>query len=391
MIIHLFNLATFENTALIDHINGDVGSLYIMLNLRAPHQLNITINSKFSRINDVIRRNDFGIRIQESNQDLLFIFESREVKDDYTVELKMLSYSYKLQLKRLDNMDRDLRGYSLATFLGELDQEFEFEPISGDRDIQLITGAENDLKLLTEAITYPEFWDWTDGGLVNVGGQLKPSILYGDFRKGVAYFDSTGDARLAPQRFSNITTTDNINSSDTFLTSASVKDGGVGYRFIFPYVNNGQGFAQSTSIRLTRNNYSFINPQFPVVKFTSPITLQDYYCVVNPFSQTNDNMKVYDLQEPSNTEDQSGENTTTVDITEEVLYRRTISYIQSLQSKPVLEVVPQFKNIVLAGATAVVKYTQELKGYDGSILYSQCFDGDYILDNLQYNLSDFVS
>lgn len=390
LIIHLFNMTRFENEALIDTYNGDVADLQIVSRLDEPHQLSIEITSHFSRYQELLTRKDFGIRIEQGNQDMLFVFYRRRAHDTHKVVLTMLSYSHLLMQTKLDNIARELRNYSLATLLGELDSDIVFTPISGDRNIELTTGAQDNLKLLTEAVKYTNFFSWVDGGLIDQGGQLRPNIIYGDFRNSRDYFNTTGDLRLKPVRVTNLTTTDNIYDAElTFLESASVYDGSEGFSLLFPYVDVGTGFSQSTSPRLRRTDYFFVNSDFPIVKLTNNQGL-DYYCIRNPFTKGADTVRVYEYEEPSNTQDDQGNFTTQTEVSEEVLYRRAVSYIQASQSQSILSTNLNLKQFTLAGTVADVEYKENINDYDNTTIYTQDYSGTYLLDNLTFNFNDFA-
>lgn len=390
MILHLFDLANFRNTAIIDHRNGDVDRLYIKSSKNEPAQMRITINSSFSRFANILTNKDFGIRYTDGDHDMLFVFRKRTLTDKHQIQLEMLSYVYTLASSPLYNVGRTLRDYSLATFLSELDSEIVFTPLGTDRDINILTGAEDNLKLLTDSVNYSEFFDWVDAGLTTVGGQLRPNIVYGDFRYVVDYYNTSSDLRFKPIDIDNITTTDNIYSDKIQLENAEITDSKEDISLVFPYVNNGTGYSSSTSIRLTSTLASYIRPDFPVEPITSPITGETIYCVRNPFAKATNNMKVYEYEEASNTQDSSGTFDTTIEITEEVLYKRTVAYIQSLGTQSVLKVQPTFKSFVLAGTQVNVDYLEKITGYDGAEIYTQQYKGSYSLDDVELDISSFA-
>lgn len=392
MLVHLFDIVNFRNIAQIDHRNGDIDSMYIKLNKRAPHQLNIVINSSFPRFKELLEREDFGIRVQEANQDILFIFRKRTLTDRHQVELTMPSYSYFLATTPLNNLSRVLRNYSLATFLSDLDSSFVFTAIGADRNVDITTGSKDNLLNLTDAVTYPEFFDWVDAGLKDVGGNLKPEIVYGDFRDIESYYNSTSDQRFKPINIRNLTTTDNLNDEDTlFLENVEITSSQEVPQYIFPYVNNGLGFTEANSVQLRSDSYSFINEQFPIQKFTSSVSGKDYYCVINPFASATNKFKVYEYEMPSNTQDVNATFDTTIDISEEVLYRRCVSYIQTLKSQSTVKITPSFKKMIMAGTVAKVRFSQTIKGYDTKTIYTQDYSDDYILDNIEFDLANFAS
>lgn len=391
MILHLFNIDRFANDCLIDHKNGDVESIYIKSSKNMPNQMKIKINSSFSRFNDILIYKDFGIRFQDGNHDQLFIFKSRELVDKHQVELEMLSYSYKLGATNLYNIGRSLSNYSLGTFLADLDEEFTFTPIGSDVTIDIATGASDNLALLTESVNYKDFFEWVDAGLTTVGSDLNPTIVYGNFKNIETYYNTSGDERFAPLDLSNVTSTDNIYSNKIFLENAVKRDGGRNYSLIFPYVNNGTGYSDSTSVKLTSTTASYIDPQFPVVEITSPVTNEIFYCIRNPFVPADDTMKVYEYEIASNIQDQAGNFTTDIDISEEMLYNRAVSYVQSMKSNAIIDIQPTFKSFVLAGTKAKVQYLNKIKKYDGSLIYTQDFSGDYILDDIELDINSFAS
>jgi hypothetical protein len=391
MLIHLFNLSAFKNDCLIDQLNGDVGYIAIRSNKRAPNILKIAINTCFARYNDIATKQDFGIRVQDVDQDMLFVFRDRTIDDDGVVTLEMPSYVYTLLTTPLNNISRVLTNYSLATFLNELDSTFVFTPIGADRDINIVTGANDNLELLTEAVTYGDFFDWVDAGLKLVGSDLKPNIVYGDFRDIESYYNTSSDARFTPIVYNTVSLVDNIyDDTQLHFEDVEVNTAKESAQYIFPYVNTGMDFTQATTIKLRKTNYSFVNPQFPIVKQTSSISGEDYYCIINPFAPANNKFKVYEYEYPANTQNTAGNFDTVPEITEEVLYKRAVAYIQSLKTNTTLTINPTYKKLVLAGTKAKVSYKRVIKGYDGQPLYTQDFSGDYILDNIDLDVNSFA-
>jgi hypothetical protein len=143
-------------------------------------------------------------------------------------------------------------------------------------------------------------------------------------------------------------------------------------------------------VRLRSDSYSFINPQFPVVEFTSSVSQKPYYCIVNPFAGATNKFKVYEYEMPSNTQDINAVFDTNFEVSEEELYKRAIAYIQSLKSESTINITPSFKKLVMAGTLAKVRYTTTIRGYDTETIYTQDYSGDYILDNIEFDLANFA-
>ena len=94
---------------------------------------------------------------------------------------------------------------------------------------------------------------------------------------------------------------------------------------------------------------------------------------------------------PSNTQDENGVFDTDFNISVESLYKRTISYIQSLQSESSVKITPSFKKLIMARTLAKVNYVRTIKGYDNKEIYTQNFTGDYALDIIEFDLSNFAT
>jgi hypothetical protein len=273
--------------------------------------------------------------------------------------------------------------------LSELTSEFDFIPISGNRNIELKCGNEDNLKLLHEAVTYAQGYEWVDLGVTEVAGTLRPVIAYGDFSKIDDYYNTTNDQRLRPVYINSKRQFDNLFDDDIIaIDSVEELDSTQGFSLVYPFANTGTNSSDNTAVVLRKTTYNFVNKQFPIVAKTSSITGETLYYVRNPFTRVDDEeIKVYEYQDASTTQTESGVFNTQVEITEEVLYKRTVAYIQAMQSQPTLSINPTYKRLIMPGTKAIVDYTQDIKDYSGQVIYTQEYKGSFIFDVVEEDLA----
>lgn len=342
------------------------------------NQMNINFSSDFPRIKTITKTKNWGVRLQTENLDLGFVYYDAIERPYGDFECKLMSAAYLLKDEFLDNKDRYYEG-DLATFLTELTDNFEFTSISGSYDIKLVTGVTNQFDLMDEAIKYPDFTEWVDVGLKDTGdGFMKPEIIYGDFRQ-----DFT-DSRFPVLYINNFSKIDNTNDN----TAIYIDDYKVSKQFerptlLYPYVDNGSGASENTRTELTQTNPGWLNPQFPIVERTSPVTGKVTRYVRNPFAVPyRERIQEYILNNTSNSEEGVSE-----EISEEMLYKRTIWYASTMSEEDTVNINPSIKKIVLAGSLAKMQFIDNTKDHDGSIKTDVSITQDKILDNLTYNLN----
>jgi hypothetical protein len=377
----------YEDWRIVAPINlqkGDVVLCEFEHKKNQYNQMNITFTPEFSRFQQIRNSKNWGVRLQTESQDLGFVYYDGAERPFGVLECKLMSGAYLLQGAFLDNKDRYYEG-SLATFLSQLSSDFNFTPISGDKQIKLVTGALDALTTMDEAIKYPDFYEWIDAGITGDG---KVDIVYGDFRKIEDYYLAEDDERFKPVRISNYSNLDNSNdNSIIYIEDYKISKQYERPTLLYPYVNNGTGSAPNTRTELTTTNPSWLNPNFPIVERISPITNIVTRYIRNPFADNyRERVQVYVLNNTSNTEDVDGNVDVQNQVSEELMYRRAIWYIQAMNNFDTYNINPIIKKIILAGTLAKMDFVSNTIKLDGSTYNNVSIIDNKIVDNLNYNL-----
>jgi hypothetical protein len=361
--------AQFKNITFFDLQNGDVIEWEYELNLGNPHQLVVTISPNFSRYAEIKDRIDIGIRLQTDTLDLAFLYFDREELDYGVIKLTLLSASYKLQHSPLQYKNQFYSG-SLESFLSVF-TDFEFVRIGNDTNIVIpSTGGLTNLEVVQEAISYPFFYNWLEIGIKETAGVFKTQILYGDLRSLENFYNanSTDYPMLKPIDVRMLNNTDNDDPNQANLISYKIVENTLKFNYVYAYNDNGGGASPNTIIELDPNGI-YVNPQYPVVEIGGVNYVQVPEAPNYPIK-----IKVYSVSEPSNTEDNTGAQETSTDISAEVAYRRTVSYIQSFKATKYYRFNIGLKKLTLPGVPQKVRFKNTAYRDDGSILYQQNID-----------------
>jgi hypothetical protein len=378
----------WRKTAIINFAQGDIINCQLRMVCNMPHQLVIVFSSNFARWDILRSQKNWGIRLETETLDLAFVPIRSQVQTNGLLEFNLYSSSYLLSNEYLDNTDRFIDG-DLATFLNQLSSNFTYTSTTASRDIKLSTGTYDNLELLTKSINYPDFYEWVDGGLKDTGGgTLKTDILYGNLGISDQYFDGSSDERLKPVTMNNFSNVYTDSTDNFYLSDFNIVQPNEGFTLLYPYVVNNQASSENSRIELTDPTASYINPQFPLVKRISPITGKVTYYIRNPY-QVNyrERIKSYDVIQTANAFDENETQVINQEITEEILYRKAVSYIQATSSDSVLTINPIFKKIILPGTIAKVDFTQTIKNLDDSIASQVKIQENKKLDNLTFDLA----
>jgi hypothetical protein len=367
---------------------GDYLDVNIKLDVNNPHQMIIVINPNMNFWDEFINGVDselYGIRYRTDTLDHIFIKRESDVDEYGRTTVSMLSTSYKLATFRRDLKDLLYKG-DLATFLGKYPGEFEFTNISTAKNITIETGTLSHLELLTEACTYPEFYGWRENGIVDSGGGvLKTEILYGYLGQDIeAYFNSSSDPRCEPVKTYSFNSSPSDDLNIATLKGVQRKKTGELYTHILPIGDNGSATAKSSSVRLTNPYASYINPQYPLVPLNNTETNEIDYYVLNPNARfpvprCKDYVYTYSINEF----DQSGQAKLTQDEYEEILYKKTVAYIQSLEVTFYNEIDVDLRKAVLPGNNVEIRFLQ--KNEKGDIIHN--IDEVQTLQPYEYSLN----
>jgi hypothetical protein len=367
---------------------GDYLDVNIKLDVNNPHQMIITINPNMNFWNEFINGVDselYGIRYRTDTLDHMFLKRDVGVDEYGRTTINMLSTSYKLATFRRDLKDLLYQG-DLGAFLNKFPSEFEFINISDTRDIIIETGTLSHLELLTEASTYPEKYGWRENGIIDSGGGvLKTQILYGFLGQDMqAYFNSSSDPRCEPLKTYSYTSSPSDDLNIATLKGVQRKKTGELYTHILPVGDVGSGTATSSSIRLRDPNASYIDPQYPLVPLNNTETGQIDYYILNPNAKFPvPRCKDYSYTYSINEYNQNGQAKLTPTQYEQILYRKTVSYIQALEVTFYNELDLELKKAVLPGNNVNIKFTQ--KNEKGDIIHN--IDEVQTLQPYEYSLN----
>jgi len=363
--------------------DGDITLCEFEHRMNEYNQMNITFSPQFSRYKDILDSKSWGVRLQTDTLDLGFVYYKAIVRPHGLYECTLMSGVYLLGTEYLDNKDRVYKG-TLSTFLNSLSTRVAYTPISGDYDIELVTGVSDNIELLNEAIRFPDFIGWIDAGLKDTGGGVMiPEVVYGDFSKIETYYEATGDERFKPVYVNNYSDSDNTDdNSIIYIDKYKVSRQYERPTLLYAYVDNGGGSAPNTRTELTKTIAPWINPLYPVIRRRSPITNKFTYYIRNPFALNYiERIGTYTYENTNNTEGQVD-----LDISEDYLYRRAIWYLSVMGNQDTYSIQPMIKKIALAGTLAKMDFNDYSKALDGSDQIVTTFDATRLMDNLTYNL-----
>lgn len=365
-LIETYNsISQFKALAFVDLKNGDVIDWEYQFNLGQPHQLIVRIAPQFAKYNDIRTREDIGIRLQTDTLDLAFVYFDRTELEYGVIELKLLSSAYKLEyspLKYPNQFYSDSLEDFLAVFI-----DCTFIRIGADVETQLHTGQQNNYESIVEAISYPFFYNWLEIGIKETAGVFKTQIVYGDFRQIRAFYEANSSIypMLNPIRVLQYSFGDNDDVNTAFINSYKINENTLKFNHVFVGNDSGTGSSANTAI-LLEPGASYVDPQYPIV------TIEGVNYVQVPESNQNPTkIKVFSLQEPSNTENSSGTQVTNTEITAEIAYRKAVSFIQAYKASKFYNFDLTLKKLTLPGVPQIVRFKNVVKNSDGTIAYTQ--------------------
>lgn len=358
------------------------------MSINQPYLAIVKVNANFGYWEE-LRTQDLGFRIETDNINLAFVKVDRKMGDFGEQEIRLASASYNLKYS-YSYPDQNYSG-SLATFLSNLNSNYVFTPVSGDRNIEIETGWFNDLELLTMALKKAKGWSWRDNGLVTSGGTTKPQILYGDFGADItnAYNADPTKTWAKPGYLSQFQKIDNWKTTDNAsLNWIHENESGEYYTYI----------VSSYSIDGTNNPNSRVvldpnlitqDGQFPIITVTK--SGQQFYAVQNPFVPFFPEKGLFEvMQSPVNAENQAGTQEVSSGLTPQKLYSETIAKIKANLVKTNLTFDEKnLKEIILPGNDLFLSWKQVLTLKDGTTreLYN-IQNQRKSLNNLKFNLNE---
>lgn len=368
-LIETYNsISQFKALAFFDLKNGDIIDWEYQFNLGKPHQLIVRIAPQFGKYNDVRTREDIGVRLQTDTLDLAFVYYDRTELEYGVIELKLLSSVYKLEYSPL-KYPNQFYSNSLEDFLAVF-TDCTFIRIGSDVETQLHTGQQNNFESIIEAISYPFFYNWLEIGIKETAGIFKTQIVYGDFRQIQAFYEANSSTypMLNPIRVLQYNFGDNDDVNTAFINSYKVSENTLKFNHVFVSNDSGTGSSANTAI-LLEPEASYVDPQYPIVTIEGVNYVQVPEAPQNPIK-----IKVFSLQEPSNTENSSGTQETTTEITAEIAYRKAVSFIQAYKASKFYNFDLTLKKLTLPGVPQIVRFKHVVKQSDGTIAYTQNID-----------------
>lgn len=365
--------------------NHDMLDVNITFTINEPQQMQILINPSVPFWKDFVENPTYGIRYRTDTLDFIFIKKKADILTYGETEINLFSSSYKLMTIQRDLRDLLYKG-DLSTFLAKFPSEFTFTNISSSKNVIIETGVLDNLKLLTESVSYPEKFGWRDNGIIDSGGGVyKTQILYGNFGEDITnYYNSSSDVTAKPVNTYSYTSAPNDDLDLAPIKSVERRQTGEVYTHVYPTGDTGGGANQSTSIRLTNPTASYIDPQYPLVPLYNSERGQNDYYVLNPNVHWPVPRVVdYAYTYSANKFDSTGNAELTQDQREELLYRATVSYIQALEVTSYNEVDVELKKAVLAGNQININY--KFTNQDGVVIHD--INETQIIKSYQFSLN----
>lgn len=294
-------------------------------NTNQPNELTCKFNTNlpFDAYN-FIKNSDYGIRIKKDGHDLLFVQDksSKKVDSQGQIEVRFYSSIYKSLYAEPTLINQQFVNQSGIVTANRI-QGFEFILISNDVTLSLTTGVNQNLAIIDELRKSSGAWSYFDTGLYARGdGSYSNRILIGDYNNIESY--GAIDTRFATERLE----TSNVRSifnSNPVLTNLQTFYNGRQIQFLYPILDTGQGGGSSNSAPVfERTNYTFVDPEFPLVEINGKIYIQD----VN-YTGLERRFFNYPVTLTANSDDGAGAQIYNVNDALAYLYRKGVYYLKT--------------------------------------------------------------
>ena len=331
----------YESYFTINTQSKGVTSIDLTYNINQPNFLECVFNTNLPlEAYYAIKDNDYGLRIQNDDHDLLFIQDKSSKKVDSQGQISVNFYSsiYKA-LYSEPNIIQQQYINSSGIVTTNLVNGFEFTLISQDVTINLSTGINNNLDIIDEIRKASGAWSYFDAGLKAKGdGTYSNQILIGNYND----IDKFGaiDSRFATEQLQSNNVRNIFNKNPVLINVTSFSNGRK-IKYLYPFLDTGQGGGSVNSTKVfTRTNYSFIDPYYPLVEINGKIYIQDV-----SYKGLEERFFVYPVTLTANSDDGEGQQTYDNDDALAYLYRKSVFYYKSQKESTRLDCDIAFKKL----------------------------------------------
>jgi hypothetical protein len=233
------------------------------MDLYEPYQLKATINQNSGQIfKKLINDPESGLKLETEYYTFVFIKDDQKAKTFGEYSLTFLSHSTMLSYSYPD-LANEVINDNISNILNNLDNDFVFEVIGNDFEKNFNTGQKSNLDILKEVASGSA--SWREVGLVDINNTKKTKIQVGNFsgqkvnNRHRAYLPIVDD----PSNLDDIIINDiKVNFNGRLTTHVNI----IG--------NTGGGSSKNNIITFNKNdlNASYIDPGFPLVEITSPLS-----------------------------------------------------------------------------------------------------------------------
>jgi hypothetical protein len=179
------------------------------------YQLKVEVTPDFEYFDLLINDTQglYGFRYETDFVNLAFVIRDKRLKDVGILQLDLESYIS--VLRESVSYPFQVKGSILAsTLLGNLDNRFTYNLLSGDKNVTISTTTKNDYEILKQIVTFVDNWCFRENKLVSVGdGLWKTEILIGNLAKDIEayyYADTSGRPECQPTEIESFRQYDNL-------------------------------------------------------------------------------------------------------------------------------------------------------------------------------------
>jgi hypothetical protein len=343
---------------------GITNPIITQFDFGSPYELKLDINVNSPAWQFFQDSKDYGIRLKTNHLDLVFTLFDRKKVINGVQKLIFMSSSFKLKFSQPLIHDLIYNG-SGQQLVNRIDDNFVWTLVSGDRNINITTGLNNNLENLKQICDAAGTWTWLDGGIVEVNpGVFKTEILYGELND-IGKIRENSDPRFTPFRARKRNLLDNfLDLNECLIEYINENDSGEEFSHLFAIGDVGSGAALNDRIEFEESDISadWVNPQYPLVKVYNSFLQKDDIFVFNSFNTLDHKAfatKSFSLLGNSQTIDLL--TVITKEDGKKRIYNQAVSYIKENANKRNITCGVALKRLALPGTLIYVQYKETIR------------------------------
>lgn len=399
------SLATYNPTKKIKPLSfKGISECRLTMDLGITYQLLLTVDTTQSEYDELRSLSDACVWLTTDNLDLLFV-KAREPQKDKIggiCELTFYEASHMLKYTEPANLFRPYYG-TLINYLSGLSTQVVFSQLCPDQNIIMDSGTLDNLSLMSTATGKAIGLTYRSAGLIQTSTGYKPLIEIDNFRslETISQTDWRYKPFFAKNSFSN------IRNDIIKLNNLTLSYPGAIPKYLLVMGSTGDGSTASSVIKFDSDSYSWIDPNYPIVKIK-----ENYYIFNSQSSKTNIEFDIKIVKLNQNLEIQDSEylpqnNSITSPIAKSLitnkpkriidrdkgllsLYNEGVGYLKKRQDLITYDFDVDYPDIILPGNKIIVKYLEQQTTMAGQKRTIFNIDSAFIARNLQFDLRKFV-